>query len=744
MFRLLSASHLAKWSLVLTQHSSQALSQGRSLHHGRPRPALRKLLVANRGEIACRVLTTARRLGIPTVAVFSEADRQAKFVALADEAFCIGPPPARESYLRGDVILGVAKKTGADAIHPGYGFLSENAAFSEACAAAGIAFVGPPAAAIRSMGDKSQAKAIMSAAGVPVVPGYHGEEQEQARLEAEAEVVGFPLLVKAVSGGGGKGMKLATQRSELSNAIASARREAAASFGDDRLLLERYITRPRHVEVQVMGDKHGTALYLFDRDCSVQRRHQKIIEEAPAPGLPAEFHAHIGEAAVRAARAVGYESAGTVEFIVDVDTQDFYFMEMNTRLQVEHPVTEAITGLDLVELQLRVAAGERLPLAQADLAAAGPRGHSFEARLYAENTRRQFLPGAGKVLRWRTPAAAQQFDHTAAIRVDSGVSEGDTVGTNYDPMIAKIVTHGPDREAALALLRQALAETQVAGLPTNLGFLQDLAAHPAFAVDLDLDTGFIERHRSSLLPLDESVAPEVAALAGALWGKLAAAAAAGNEGSGSRGGAMAAWDAGDSKRLWHKLEQKLPVRLAESEQQMELAVTYDSGSSFEVVVAPGQPPVSVQHLTLAGDEWSAEVSGQRLAGQALMHSHAGEQVLSLWLQGKCFEFRRSVPTWSKDANATASHGQLTSPMPGKVVKLLVAESDEVTKGQPLLVIEAMKMEHTLSAHADGVVQGLAGLHVGTQVEDGQVLLYIGKAAAGGRDGEAAAAVGAAA
>ncbi|KAF6259823.1 carbamoyl-phosphate synthase L chain, ATP binding domain-containing protein, partial [Scenedesmus sp. NREL 46B-D3] len=683
--------------------------------------------------------------GHPNSAVFSEADRQAKFVGLADEAFCIGPPPARESYLRGDVILNVAKKTGADAIHPGYGFLSENAAFSEACAAAGVAFVGPPAAAIRSMGDKSQAKAIMSAAGVPVVPGYHGVEQEQARLEAEAESVGFPLLVKAVSGGGGKGMKLATQRSELSDAIASARREAAASFGDDRLLLERYITRPRHVEVQVMADKHGSALYLFDRDCSVQRRHQKIIEEAPAPGLPAEFHMHLGEAAVRAAGAVGYESAGTVEFIVDVETQDFYFMEMNTRLQVEHPVTEAVTGLDLVELQLRVAAGEALPLSQADLLSAGPRGHSFEARLYAENTRRNFLPGGGRVLRWRTPATAQQFDHTAAVRVDSGVSEGDTVGTNYDPMIAKIVTHAADRESALQLLRQALAETQVAGLPTNLGFLQDLSAHPAFAADLDLDTGFIERHRASLLPVDEGVAPEVAALVGALWGKLTAAAA--SEGRSRRGGAMAAWDAADGKRLWHRLVRSLHVRLAEGEQQLELQVTHDGASSFEVQAASGQPPLSVQHLQLCGDEWTAEVAGQRLRGQALLHSHAGEQVLSLWLQGRCHEFRRAIPAWSKDANATASHGQLTSPMPGKVVKLLVSEGDEVAKGQPLLVIEAMKMEHTLSAHADGVVQGLSGLHVGTQVEDGQVLLCIGElAAVGGKDAEvgAAAAAGAAA
>lgn len=533
-------------------------------------------------------------------------------------------------------------------------------------------------------------------------------------------------------------MKIAFQKSEFMSALDSARREAVSSFADDRVLLERYITRPRHIEVQVIADGHGKAVYLFDRDCSVQRRHQKIIEEAPAPGLPEEFHRHIGEAAVRAAHAVGYRSAGTVEFIVDVDTQDFFFMEMNTRLQVEHPVTEAITGVDLVELQLRVAAGEPLPLDQAEILAVGPRGHSFEARLYAENVHRNFLPGAGKVLRWQVPAAAVPFDHTASIRVDSGVSEGDTVGTNYDPMIAKIVTHSHDRDSALALLRQALAETQVAGLPTNLAFLQDLSAHPEF-IGLDLDTGFIERHKATLL--DRAPAPpDVAALAAALWAKLqqqASSTAAAATGSGPS--IMSAWALGDSKRLWHSLVKPVGLRYTEAEQTLDMSLTYLNATDFEVQVSAGSPPVSVTHLELSGDTWTAEVAGRRLKGSALLFTHAGEQVLTLWQDGRSYEFRRSLPTWSKDAHATAAQGQLTSPMPGKVIKLLVAEGQVVSKGDPLLVLEAMKMEHTLTAHADGVVEGVGALHVGTQVEDGQELLRIVAAAAGEKPAVAAAA-----
>lgn len=400
-------------------------------------------------------------------------------------------------------------------------------------------------------------------------------------------------------------------------------------------------------------------------------------------------------------------------------------MEMNTRLQVEHPVTEAITGVDLVELQLRVAAGEHLPIDQQTLLTRGPQGHSFEARLYAENTRRNFLPGAGKVLRWRVPSSAGTFDHTAAIRVDSGVTEGDNVGVDYDPMIAKIVTHAADRTSALQLLQQALAETQVAGLPTNLAFLQDLSAHPAFE-ELDLDTGFIERHRQTLLAA-ETAPPFVAALAAALWSKLTASSATEGraENHSKPGGAFAAWQLGDSKRLWYKLTKPLSVKFAEADQALDLQLTYLDQAGFEVKVDASAPAVSVQHLQITNsDDWSAEVDGQQLRGNVLLHSHAGEQIITLWLNGRSYEFRKAIPVWSKDAHATAAHGQLTSPMPGKVVKVLVIEGQAVEKGQGLVVVEAMKMEHTLTAHTSGVVEGLTGLHVGTQVEDGQVLLRV--------------------
>ncbi|EIE19193.1 biotin carboxylase [Coccomyxa subellipsoidea C-169] len=470
-----------------------------------------KVLVANRGEIACRVLQTAKRLGIPTVAVYSEADRTSLHASLADEAFCIGPAAARDSYLRMERILEVALKTGAQAVHPGYGFLSENTTFAGMCEDNGISFVGPPASAIASMGNKSEAKALMAGAGVPVVPGYHGDDQDESLLFEEGHKVGFPLLVKAVLGGGGKGMKLANSARELPEALSSAKREAAASFGDERVLLERYITRPRHIEVQIFADTLGNAVYLFERDCSMQRRHQKagtslVIEEAPAPGISEDFRRSIGEAAVAAARAVGYVNAGTVEFIVDTDTGDYYFMEMNTRLQVEHPVTEAITGQDLVEWQLRVAAGQPLPLLQDQLKILG---HAFEARVYAESPERGFMPGTGTLQRWRIPHGAVSFSHIGDVRVDSGVRKGDQVGVHYDPMIAKLITKGPDRQTALDNLHTALSELQVSGLPTNVTFLKRLASHPAFAA-VELDTSFIAKHLNSLTAAAQPPAKVVA------------------------------------------------------------------------------------------------------------------------------------------------------------------------------------------------------------------------------------------
>src|SRR5712671_561341 len=449
-----------------------------------------KILIANRGEIACRVIRTARQMGIATVAVYSDADANALHVAMADEARRIGPPPARESYLNIAAIIEAARRSGAEAIHPGYGFLSENPDFAEACAKAGLVFIGPPAAAIRAMGSKAAAKALMEGHGVPVVPGYHGEAQDAASLAAEAERIGYPVLIKASAGGGGRGMRIVTRADEFARALVGAKREAAGAFGDDRILLERYLERPRHIEVQVFGDTQGNIVHLWERDCSIQRRHQKIVEEAPAPGLDKARREKLGEMAVAAARAVGYVGAGTVEFIAeDGAMKNFYFMEMNTRLQVEHPVTEAVTGLDLVEWQIRVAAGEPLPLCQPDLVL---RGHAIEARLYAEDPERGFLPQTGTLHGLRFPPSR-------LARVDTGVRQGDTITPFYDPMIAKIIAWGEDRAAAVGRLRRALAETAVLGVKTNLEFLALVAEHPEFASGA-VDTGFIERHRASLMP----------------------------------------------------------------------------------------------------------------------------------------------------------------------------------------------------------------------------------------------------
>ena len=448
----------------------------------------RKILIANRGEIACRVIATAHRLGIATVAVYSDADAQARHVALADEAWPIGPAPARDSYLNIARIIDAARRSGAEAIHPGYGFLSENADFAEACARAGITFIGPPPEAIRAMGSKAAAKALMQRSGVPLVPGYHDEAQDAATLRAAAERIGYPVLLKASAGGGGKGMRIVEQPDALAAAIESAQREAAASFGDDRLLIEKYLTRPRHIEIQVFADTHGNCVSLFERDCSIQRRHQKVLEEAPAPGMDPARRRAMGEAAIAAARAVGYVGAGTVEFIAEGGA--FYFMEMNTRLQVEHPVTELITGQDLVEWQLLVAAGEPLPLTQDELAISG---HAIEARVYAEDPARDFLPSIGRLDHLRQP------DETAHVRVDTGVRQGDAITPYYDPMIAKLIVWGEDRTAALRRLAGALAAYEVVGVHTNLGLLRGVATHPAFA-GAELDTGFIARHAEVLLP----------------------------------------------------------------------------------------------------------------------------------------------------------------------------------------------------------------------------------------------------
>ena len=573
-----------------------------------------KILIANRGEIACRVIKTARRLGIATVAVYSEADATARHVTLADEAVEIGPAPVRDSYLRGDRIIAAAQRTGAAAIHPGYGFLSENAGFAADCTAAGLVFVGPGAAAIRAMGSKSAAKSLIENAGVAVVPGYHGDDQSDDLLRAEADRIGYPVLLKPSAGGGGKGMRVVREASQFDAALAAARREASASFGDVHMLIEKFVTQPRHIEVQVFADAHGNVLHLFERDCSVQRRHQKIIEEAPAPGLTEEQRLTMGQAAVDAAKAVGYLGAGTVEFLVDSGGR-FYFMEMNTRLQVEHPVTELVTGQDLVEWQLLVAAGEPLPLSQGDLVI---NGHAIEARLYAEDPDRDFLPATGHLLHLRYPAAGQH------VRIDTGVREGDLVSIHYDPLLAKLIVWDADRASALRRLQTALRETRVIGVTTNLGFLTTVAAHEVFAAG-GVDTGFIDRQRSDLVGI--------------------------GGGSPSERARVAADVSGDPNSPWH-------------------------GASG----------------------WRLNAIGTQ---QRIEHVE---------------------PARRADSESGAAGG-LTAPMPGRVTLVSVSEGDSVQRGDTLLILEAMKMEHSIIAPADGVVERLH-YGQGDLVDEGAELLVL--------------------
>ncbi|CAG0913284.1 unnamed protein product [Notodromas monacha] len=568
-----------------------------------PVKRLEKILIANRGEIACRVMQTAKRMGIKTVAVYSDADRDSMHVQMADEAFHIGPPPALQSYLRQNSILDVAKRSGAQAIHPGYGFLSENATFADLCQQEGIVFIGPPPSAIRDMGIKSlplskvsghfkdvwadfisdpqmretpfeissKAKAIMIAANVPVVPGYHGDGQSLEELRLEADKIGFPVMIKAVLGGGGKGMRIAKTGDDFDEAVESARREAKQAFNDDALLLERYVQRPRHVEVQVFADAHGNAVYLFERDCSVQRRHQKVIEEAPGPGLTPEDRKAIGEAAVRAALAVGYRGAGTVEFIMIPETREFFFMEMNTRLQVEHPVSEMITGTDLVEWQIRVAGNETLPLAQEDIKL---NGHAFEARIYAEDTDANFMPAPGKLEHLDVSGIARLFGGDVgpnSVRVETGVREKDEVSIYYDPMIAKLVTWGPDRQTALAKLTQSLAEFHVAGLPTNVNFLLRLAKHEAFKAG-DVSTYFIDEHKDDVLPA-KPTAPLTAVVKGVV-GIFLRVAAEEVEKSRRSEDKFSPWAAGDSFRSCHAMKKSLKLRLRDTGSHHIIIVSY--------------------------------------------------------------------------------------------------------------------------------------------------------------------------
>ncbi|MDE2073741.1 MAG: acetyl/propionyl/methylcrotonyl-CoA carboxylase subunit alpha [Alphaproteobacteria bacterium] len=640
----------------------------------------RSLLIANRGEIAVRVMRTAARLGIRTIAVYSDADAGAAHVALADEAVRLGPAPAAESYLRADAILAAAKQTGAEAIHPGYGFLSENAAFAEACAAAGIVFVGPPASAIRAMGLKDRAKALMDQAGVAVVPGYLGDDQSVERLAQEASRIGYPVLIKAVAGGGGKGMRKVDAPADFAAALEGAKREARSSFGDERVLIEKYVTRPRHIEVQVFADGHGNVVHLFERDCSLQRRHQKVIEEATAPGMTASMRAAMGEAAVKAARAVGYVGAGTVEFIADASEglkmDRFWFMEMNTRLQVEHPVTEAVSGLDLVEWQLRVAAGEKLPKAQKDLK---PCGHALEARLYAEDPAKNFLPSIGTLERLGFPEAAD------GVRIDSGVREGDAVTPYYDPMIAKVIAWDETREAAAAKLAHVLAETKIAGVATNAAFLIRCLSHPDFLKG-EIDTGFIERHRETLLPPPAAPRPEILARA-ALHVMGERESGHGND----------PWNAQDGFRL--SGEAREVIEFVQGSGRVAVEITHHRGGGVSLTVAGA--PMSSGH---------PHAEAVRLASGEIAVMEAGETfVLPLY-----------DPFAAAEA-AGAATDRITAPMPGKIVQMLVKAGEKVRRGQPLAVLEAMKMEHTLAAPADAVVASVEAGE-GDQLGDGAVVL----------------------
>ncbi|MFZ9374038.1 MAG: acetyl-CoA carboxylase biotin carboxylase subunit [Burkholderiaceae bacterium] len=671
----------------------------------------KKILIANRGEIACRVAATARRMGIRTVAVYSDADAQAKHVAACDEAVHIGGSAPRESYLLGERIIAAAKATGAQAIHPGYGFLSENEGFAQACADAGLVFIGPPPKAIEAMGLKAESKQLMEKAGVPLVPGYHGANQDAALLKAEADRIGYPVLIKASAGGGGKGMRAVDKPEDFEAALASCQREARNSFGDDAVLIEKYVQRPRHIEIQVFGDSHGNCVYLFERDCSVQRRHQKVLEEAPAPGLSAEMRQQMGLAAVAAARAVGYVGAGTVEFIVEQRDahMSFYFMEMNTRLQVEHPVTEAITGLDLVEWQLRVAAGEPLPLRQDELRM---HGHAIEARICAENPDNQFLPATGTLRLYRKPAHGA-FAH-ADVRFDDGVREGDAISPFYDSMIAKLIVHGDTREQALARLDAALAQTHIVGLATNVQFLRHVVKSRSFA-QADLDTALIPREQAVLFHQQPVAAPTAAAAAVALtlMQEQAAATAAGSSDPFARR---------DHWRSHGSAQRRFAFESDGAALAAQLEVVHDGALLLSVGEARG--PLQWRALpALAhgeGDTSALEFTWQGRTERIHAYRH-GEEVHVFAAAGAA---RITQIDLLAHAGDTAEEGgRLSAPMPGKVVSFAVKPGDKVSKGQPLAVMEAMKMEHTIAAPADGTVAELL-YAPGDQVLEGAELLKL--------------------
>ena len=661
----------------------------------------KKILIANRGEIACRVAATARRMGVKTVAVYSDADAGAKHVQACDEAVHVGGSAPKDSYLQWQRIIDAAKATGAEAIHPGYGFLSENEAFANACAAAGLVFIGPPASAILAMGLKAESKQLMEKAGVPLVPGYHGSNQDPALLQAEADRIGYPVLIKASAGGGGKGMRAVDKPADFMAALESCKREAINSFGSDAVLIEKYVQRPRHIEIQVFGDTQGNCVYLFERDCSVQRRHQKVLEEAPAPGMTPELRQQMGLAAVAAAKAVNYVGAGTVEFIVEQAAYDqpesmrFYFMEMNTRLQVEHPVTEAITGLDLVEWQLRVASGEPLPLQQDQIRM---HGHAIEARICAENPDNNFLPATGTLQVYRKPQAVS-FER-GDVRFDDGVREGDTISPFYDSMVAKLIVHGDTREQALARLDAALAQTRIVGLNTNVQFLRHVVRSDAFAT-AKLDTALIQRE-SAVLFKQDPVGVQAAAAAVVAHTLAAEQALTGTDPFSRRDG----WQSHGITRRRFELDY--------AGKNLQAELTYDRSGLTLQVAEDAAAPLS---FTVQGD-------GLWVQHAERLHStvHWQGEVAHVFTPRGATRISLLDPL-AHAGEAAAEGGRLTAPMPGKVVSFAVKAGDKVKAGQPLAVMEAMKMEHTIAAPHDGTVAELL-YAPGDQVTEGAELLKL--------------------
>ncbi len=666
-----------------------------------------KILIANRGEIACRIMRTAKRLGIHCIAVYSEADTKAKHVALADEAYLLGPAPSKDSYLKGDVILDIAKRSGAQAIHPGYGFLSENAKFAAACAKANIVFIGPPVKAIEAMGSKSAAKAIMAKAKVPLVPGYHAQAQDEKTLAKAADEIGYPVLLKASAGGGGKGMRVVENKKAFKENLAAAKREAKAGFGDDTMLIEKYLQQPRHVELQIFADQHGHVIHLFERDCSLQRRHQKVIEEAPAPGLSAATRQAMGAAAIKAAQAIDYVGAGTVEFLFDKNGDSngqFYFMEMNTRLQVEHPVTEMITQQDLVEWQLRVANGESLPLQQDQL---HMQGHAFEARIYAEDAAKDFLPSIGDLVYLKRP---EEDKH---IRIDTGVRQGDAVSMHYDPMIAKLITWDTNRDNALRRLAQALRQYHIIGVTTNIDFLSKLASHPAFIAST-FDTSFIERHRKDLFNTPSPASDEVIALA-SLFVLLQQ----------QQHVAQTAQDSGDPFSPWHSQDawrmnfsgkQELHFLQGEIEHQV---CTHYQPDSYQLAISHDEilaQDVTISGYFIADDTIHADLDGRQLNANVVAYKN--EIHIIVHGEHACLHLRDDASLHAHDEEAV---GRLSAPMPGTIVAIMAEPGTNVERGASLIVIEAMKMEHTIHAPGDGLVKDIH-YQVGEQVAEGDELL----------------------